>query len=252
MMFPGMFPGEAGTAITPRLRRDALLAVALTATAMLALLIGQMAHPLQFAQSLLPFALIGGFLIRGLSHHAPHNRFGAANLVTLLRAAGVCLLAGLIGRVEEAVDLGWLLPLMALAILALDGLDGWLARRLGLVSAFGARFDMEVDGFLILVLCLLVAEGTAAGPWVVLCGALRYLFLAWLTLMPRYDRPLPPSLRRKSVFVVQAIALVAALVPGLPDVAAIALAALATGLVTASFAIDSLFLYRTERKERTL
>jgi phosphatidylglycerophosphate synthase len=42
-------------------------------------------------------------------------------------------------------------------LLALDGLDGWLARRFGLASAYGARFDMEVDGFLILVLALLVA-----------------------------------------------------------------------------------------------
>lgn len=252
MMFPGMFPGEAGAPVTPRLLRGAALAVALTSVALLALLIVQMAHPLRFAQSLLPFALIVGFLIRGLSHHAPHTRFGAANLVTLLRAAGVCLLAGFIGRAEEAADLGWLLPLAALAILGLDGLDGWLARRLNLVSAYGARFDMEVDGFLILVLCLLVAEGTAAGPWVVLCGALRYLFLAWLTWMPRYDRPLPPSLRRKTVFVAQAVALVAALAPGLPDVSAIALATTATGLVSASFAIDSLFLYRMERKEQDL
>lgn len=250
MKFPGMFPGEAATPVNPRLRRDTALALALAAALLLALLIAQAAQPARIAQSLLPFALIGTFLIRGLAHHAPHTRFGAANLVTLLRAAGVCLLAGLIGRAEEAADLGWLLPLAALAILALDGLDGWLARRLRLVSAYGARFDMEVDGFLILVLCLLVAQGTAAGVWVVLCGALRYLFLGWLTLMPRYDRPLPPSLRRKSVFVVQAIALVGALAPGLPDIAVLALAAAATGLVMASFAIDSFWLYRTERKER--
>jgi phosphatidylglycerophosphate synthase len=244
------FPGDASGAVTPRLRWGTALAILLIGMALLALLVGQTAHPARIAQSLLPFALIGGFLIRGLGHHAPHTRFGAANLVTLLRAAGVCLLAGLIGRAEEAAALGWLLPLAALAILALDGLDGWLARRLRLVSAYGARFDMEVDGFLILVLALLVAEATAVGPWVLLCGALRYLFLAWLALMPHYDRALPPSLRRKSVFVVQAIGLVGALVPGLPDLAAIGLAALATGLVSASFAIDSFWLYRTERKER--
>ena len=237
--------------VTTRLRRGAALAVALTAAAMLALLIGQTAHPVRIVQSLLPFALIGGFLIRGLAHHAPHTRFGAANLVTLGRAAGVCLLAGLVGRVDDAAALGWLLPLAAAALLAMDGLDGWLARRFGLASAYGARFDMEVDGFLILVLSLLVAGGTAAGPWVVLCGALRYLFLVWLLLMPRYDRPLPSSLRRKTVFVVQAIALVVVLAPGLPDLAANALAALAAGLVGTSFAIDGFWLYRTERKERT-
>ena len=241
----------ASRSVTPHLRWRTVLAVALMAAAMLVLLIGQMAHPLRIAQSLLPFALIGGFLFCGLGHHAPHTRFGAANLVTLARAAGVCLLAGLIGRAEEAAALGWLLPLAAAALLVMDGLDGWLARRFGLASAYGARFDMEVDGFLILVLSLLVAGGTAAGPWVVLCGAWRYLFLAGLVLLPRYDRPLPPSLRRKSVFVVQALGLLAALVPGLPDLAAIALAVAATGLVSASFAIDSFWLYQTERKEGT-
>ena len=36
--------------------------------------------------------------------------------------------------------------------LALDGVDGQVARRTGTASELGARFDMEVDAFLILVL----------------------------------------------------------------------------------------------------
>ena len=50
-----------------------------------------------------------------------------------------------------------LLGLSAVA-LALDGVDGWWARRTGTCSAFGARFDMEVDAFLILVLSVYVAR----------------------------------------------------------------------------------------------
>ena len=41
--------------------------------------------------------------------------------------------------------------------LALDGVDGQVARRTGTVSALGARFDMEVDAFLVLVLSVHVA-----------------------------------------------------------------------------------------------
>ena len=46
--------------------------------------------------------------------------------------------------------------------LALDAVDGQVARRTGTVSALGARFDMEVDAFLILVLSVYVAPAVGA------------------------------------------------------------------------------------------
>ena len=42
--------------------------------------------------------------------------------------------------------------LLSSVALALDGVDGQVARRTRTVSALGARFDMEVDAFLVLVL----------------------------------------------------------------------------------------------------
>ena len=42
--------------------------------------------------------------------------------------------------------------------LILDAVDGKVARRTGTASALGARFDMEVDAFLILVLSVYVAD----------------------------------------------------------------------------------------------
>jgi phosphatidylglycerophosphate synthase len=99
---------------------------------------------------------------------------GPANRVTLVRSflvAGVAVLSvvDVDGRVPVLVTL-------ASVALVLDGVDGWVARRTGTVSAFGARFDMEVDAFLILVLSLYVARD--AGWWVLLIGAARYLFVA--------------------------------------------------------------------------
>ena len=41
--------------------------------------------------------------------------------------------------------------MLASVALILDGVDGKVARRTRNASAFGARFDMEVDAFLILV-----------------------------------------------------------------------------------------------------
>ena len=66
---------------------------------------------------------------------------------------------GLARRVDSAVP-----ALVALAVVALvlDAVDGWVARRTGTTSPLGARFDMEVDAFLILVLSVYVAPSTGA------------------------------------------------------------------------------------------
>ena len=75
--------------------------------------------------------------------------------------------------------------------LALDAVDGWVARRTGTVSALGARFDMEVDAFLILVLSGYVAP--TLGGWVLAIGLMRYAFVAagwvlpWLRAGPHRD-----------------------------------------------------------------
>ena len=45
--------------------------------------------------------------------------------------------------------------------LILDAVDGWLARRTRTATELGARFDMEVDAFLILALSVFVSR--AAG-----------------------------------------------------------------------------------------
>ena len=60
----------------------------------------------------------------------------------------------------------------------LDGVDGWLARRHRIASAFGARFDMEIDALLILALSVLAWRHEKAGAWVVASGLLRYAFVA--------------------------------------------------------------------------
>ena len=72
-------------------------------------------------------------------------------------------------------------------LLALDGLDGRAARGQGLASAFGARFDMEVDALVILALAAIAAGLGKAGPWVLALGLVRYGFVVagWLAPMAR-------------------------------------------------------------------
>ncbi|HVW43858.1 MAG TPA: CDP-alcohol phosphatidyltransferase family protein [Amycolatopsis sp.] len=160
---------------------------------------------------------------------------GPADRVTLARAA---LVGGVIALVVSGVDGPALVGLASVALL-LDAVDGQVARRTGTVSALGARFDMEVDAFLILVLSVHVAF--SAGGWVLVIGAMRYAFVAagWFASWLR--APLPPSYARKTVAAVQGIALVVAGV--LPPAGAIAVSASALAALVWSFGRDVLWLH---------
>jgi len=196
------------------------------------------------AQSLV--ALIGQLLIleRFLPQHQPLTRFGAANVVTLLRAGITALFAGLVGQSVLTPELAWIMAALATVALILDGLDGWLARRSGMQSPFGARFDMEVDAFFILILAVLVWQFDKAGVWVILSGALRYGFVLLGYALPWLNQPLPPRRRRQTVCVIQTVALVLCLTPPLVPPMSTVLAAAALGLLALSFAVDTAWLWR--------
>jgi phosphatidylglycerophosphate synthase len=178
------------------------------------------------------------------ARHSIPSRFGWPNRITLLRAA---LTAWLGVWIVDPAGLGegsWTIVIVSLSILILDGLDGFLARRLDQSSSFGARFDMEVDAALILLLCVLILQSDRAGPWILLIGLMRYAFVAAMLVLPWLDRPLPERLRRKVICVWQVASLLVAFVPGLPGwfIGSALLAALI--LLIHSFALDTLWLYR--------
>lgn len=170
-----------------------------------------------------------------------------ADRVTLVRAVVAACCAGLLFHADTATALGWWLSALAAVALVLDGVDGWLARRTGTASAFGARFDMETDAFFILVLSGLVWQLDKAGPWVLAIGAMRYAFLAAAMVLPRLSVPLLPSRRRQAVCVVQVVALVICLVPAVSPAAATALAAGALAALVYSFAVDVNWLLHRPR-----
>ena len=195
-------------------------------------------------QSVAVFTGLLAALSAFLPRHQPFTRFGPANIVTLVRAGIAALLAGLPGTSALPSTLGWLLAALAGLALILDGVDGWLARRSGLASPFGARFDMEVDAFFILVLAVLVWQLDQAGPWVILSGALRYAFVALGQGWPWLNQPLPPRRRRQTICVMQTAVLAVCLIPALTPPLTTGLAAGALGLLTISFAVDSVWLWR--------
>ncbi len=192
------------------------------------------------------YAVAAFVILRGAAGGLPRAAFGAANRVTLFRAA----LAAPVAAFAFVPDLPgpatrWGLAALASLVLALDGVDGWLARRTGTESRFGARFDMETDAALLLALSVLAWRVGPAGAWVLGIGLLRYLFVAAGVVAPRLRGDLPEDQwRRKTICVVQGVALLVAVTPlGMPG-PQVATAAIALGLLVWSFAVDTAWLMR--------
>ncbi|MGX1679528.1 CDP-alcohol phosphatidyltransferase family protein [Streptomyces althioticus] len=193
----------------------------------------------------LVFAIATWAVLSRALHRAGSRTFGPANRVTLGRATLVGGVTALVAdSFQDSPPVSLFVGLTAVALI-LDGVDGKVARRTGTSTALGARFDMEVDAFLILVLSVYVS--TAMGPWVLLIGAMRYVFVAAARVWPWLTAPLPPSTARKTVAALQGVLLLVAASAYLPHVVNVGIVALALGLLVWSFGRDVLWLFRTHR-----
>jgi len=145
----------------------------------------------------------------------PFPRFGSANQITTVRVVLLALVASLMGEpAVPPVDAGAAATAAAasISVALLDGVDGWLARRTRMSSAFGARFDMETDALLILVLGVLAWQYGKAGAWVLTSGLLD-TFSSPRAGCSRGWPPVAPSRRGRVICVVQIVTLSLAIVP---------------------------------------
>jgi len=186
--------------------------------------------------------LTGAIVFRFWDSDASAAQFGPANRVTAVRALTVAVLAALAGQAPGAL-LGWAIVVAVIALLILDGVDGHLARSRGQVSAFGARFDMETDAALMLVLAVLVWQFGRAGPWILAVGLMRYAFVAAGWAIHWMRNALPYRRRRQVVCVVQLIGLLLMLAPVVPARLATVIGVATLALLTLSFAIDVRWLF---------
>jgi phosphatidylglycerophosphate synthase len=171
----------------------------------------------------------------------PHQGLGLCNSITLLR---LVLVASLVIPLFSSGGEAWAVLAIAVVALALDGVDGWLARRERLVSAFGARFDVEVDSALGLILAVHAFVAGHAGALVIFLGLPRYLFVLAATFLPWLNRPLPDLFSRKVVCVLQIAVLIALQVQFVAESASAPLVALAAGALIWSFGRDIVWLWR--------
>jgi phosphatidylglycerophosphate synthase len=175
-----------------------------------------------------------------------------ADWVTLTRAllgAGVAaLVADSAGSAGRPLAVPALITLAAVA-LALDAVDGQVARRTRTATPFGARLDGEVDAFLILVLSVAVSRDL--GSWVLAIGAARYALLVAGWAVRWLAAPLPPRYWRKVVAAVQGVVLTVAASGWLPRPVGMVAVGIALALLAESFGRDVLWLYGSEAGPRT-
>jgi phosphatidylglycerophosphate synthase len=196
----------------------------------------------QVGTALASYAVLAITVLIAAAWHLNGRGFGLANQVTLLRTGVVCLVGGaLLGGARAS----WSLAGVIGVALALDAVDGWFARRLGLASRFGARFDLEIDALMILILSVLAWQTGRAGLWVLAIGGMRYAFVGLGRIWPAARRPLPPSMRRKAACAVLGVLLLICLLPSTPPWLTQGAAALALISQLTSFAIDLAWLYRS-------
>ncbi len=127
--------------------------------------------------------------------------------------------------------------------LVLDAVDGAVARRTGTASTFGARFDMEIDAFLIMVLSVYgcqdlrrVGAGDRRRP-------LRPLDRRAVVAVAA-QRPLPFRYWRKVVAAIQGIVLTAVIAGLLPRPSTWRCWSVAAALLAESFGRDVWWLWR--------
>jgi phosphatidylglycerophosphate synthase len=173
---------------------------------------------------------------------------GPADLVTLARSVLVGGIAALVVHSFVAPVSVGVLTALAVVALVLDAVDGRVARYTRTVSAVGARFDMEVDSVLVLLLSVYVAR--SLGVWVVAIGSVRYMHWIAGRALPWLRGPVRPRYWCKVVAAVQGIVLTAVAAGVLPVVVAVPALLMVAALLAESFGREAWWLWRIDRPER--
>ncbi len=119
-------------------------------------------------------------------------RFGPGTTLTLLRALGLGIFAGYLVLPRPTGGGAWTPAALFAAIAIADGADGWLARRTGMPTRLGARLDLILDGWMILIGVLVCIAWGILPLWFVLVGAARYVYVAVERNRRRRGLPLHP------------------------------------------------------------
>lgn len=179
--------------------------------------------------------LSSGVVRHGMTRLGPANQITLSR--TLLSAGAAAVVAGdLTGHASHPLVVTGL----AAVSLSLDVVDGAVARRTGQATPLGARFDMEADAFLLMVLSLHLAS--VYGWWIGGIAALRYAFVAAALALPWLAAPLPRRPSRRLIAATTGVILVVASSLLLPGAVAVSVLAVALCALVVSFGRDIIWL----------
>lgn len=168
------------------------------------------------------------------------------DVVTLARGTG------LLALVAVSFSSPWSFWLLAVLLVLMDLADGALARRLGPTDA-GAVLDMEMDQLTVATLALLVVASGGA-PHALLLPMMRPAFVlaAWWHGLPATNpKPVHGDNRRgRRICACVLVALLAALLPGVPGWLRDGATGVAVLLLVWSFSSDWQFLSQRRRAAR--
>ncbi len=122
---------------------------------------------------------------------------GLADYLTFVRGIFICFLAGFLFSPQPEGWLAWIPGFFYLTVVSIDGVDGFLARRLGQATAFGEKLDMEFDGLGTAVATLLAYEYGKVPVFYLFVAGLYYAFQIGLWLSQKTGRPVS-SLRNSN------------------------------------------------------
>jgi phosphatidylglycerophosphate synthase len=164
---------------------------------------------------------------------------GYANQLTALRLALLLTAAAFMGELPDA----WLWLLLA-ANVAVDVVDGRVARRTQQVSPFGAVLDREVDAVFVLVAYLYFFVVVGLPAWVLIPGLLPYAYRLYTLTRP--SRPAPEHRERLAPFLAGANFVVLLVAVGAPADLQLRVVLLSAALVGVSFTVSFVNLYLDE------
>ena len=86
------------------------------------------------------------------------------------------------------------------SIVILDFFDGFIAKRFGMKSKFGAVFDAETDAFFVLAISMILVFKHDLSLWLVSMGFLRYIFGLYFLFTPKTKTRESPKIGNRSLY----------------------------------------------------
>lgn len=194
-------------------------------------------------------------LIFYIFHCYKENRFTYASSVTYLRViiSIILLSISLNSLTDQEIYKKFYLEgyfaLLAFLALCLDGIDGYIARRLNEENDFGEIFDQDADTLLILTLCISLYLNRDVTIVVFLIPLYRYLFLISMIKYKWMNYTLPESYYRKVSCVLSTFLLIFCHSHYIKDMGLNFLVMISLFVITFSFAKDILWLYNRNVNE---